>query len=106
MLTIPDLTLLFAGVVLSPAIALIWMLHELGPGLHDCGSRRDRILAIAPSESVDRTYAVRSTQRGQPSTPYFFNQRLHLGPAVLGRVLAVARRDSRHGSRAGRRDRS
>jgi hypothetical protein len=33
MLTIPDLTLLFMGVVSGLAIALIYMLHELEPKL-------------------------------------------------------------------------
>ncbi|MCA6122880.1 hypothetical protein J6500_13370 [Bradyrhizobium sp. WSM 1704] len=43
MLTAPDLTLLFMGVVLSLAIALIWMLHELEPRLARLRSRRDRV---------------------------------------------------------------
>ncbi len=46
MLTIPDLTLLFMGIVFSLAVALIWMLCELEPKLarlrHDRISR-DRI---------------------------------------------------------------
>jgi hypothetical protein len=42
MRTIPDLTLLFMGVVSSLAIALIWMLHELEPKLARLRLRRDR----------------------------------------------------------------
>ena len=43
MLTTPDLTLLFMGVVLSLAVALIWMLHDLEPKLARLRSRRDRV---------------------------------------------------------------
>ena len=43
MLTIPDLTLLFMGVVFSLAIALIWMLYELEPKLARLRLRRDRV---------------------------------------------------------------
>jgi len=43
MLTIPDLTLLFIGLVSSLAIALIWMLHELEPKLARLRTRRDRV---------------------------------------------------------------
>ncbi|MBR0873030.1 hypothetical protein JQ633_21920 [Bradyrhizobium tropiciagri] len=43
MLTIPDLTLLFMGVVLSLAVALIWMLHDLEPKLARLRSRSDRV---------------------------------------------------------------
>lgn len=42
MLTVPDLTLLFIGVVFSLGIALIWMLHELEPKLARLRLRRDR----------------------------------------------------------------
>jgi len=43
MLTIPDLTLLFMGIVFSLAVALIWMLCELEPKLARLRLRHDRI---------------------------------------------------------------
>ena len=43
MLTAPDLTLLFMGIVASLAVGLIWMLHELEPKLARLRLRRDRL---------------------------------------------------------------
>ncbi|WP_426442065.1 hypothetical protein [Bradyrhizobium genosp. P] len=43
MLTTPDLTLPFMGIVFSLGIALIWVLHDLEPKLSRLRLRRGRV---------------------------------------------------------------
>src|SRR3954447_23934590 len=99
-LTSPELTFLFMGVVVSLGTALVWMAWELEQGSRQPAkvrrdrSRRRRRGQARPAAPDTKGARCGRTERACATLAEHavcLEPRLHLRPAILGRVLAIAR---------------
>ena len=94
MLTAPDLTLLFLGVVVGLGIAFVWMIWEAEQMIQAASQQQPLRVgdAIASLQKAVANAAGLRARSEQPSTLYFVFPEpcLHLIPRVLGGFPAVA----------------